>query len=229
MGIFIIAALVAVIALAGAKRVEVNKAIVQGEETVGLGTPTNVSVGNFFCKNNWPWATISWNGVSGANAYRIKFWKTSGEFLHSEIAESTSHTTEMYKEFDTDISVQALVREGQGEETRIIHDGDDSTKFRLTNVGMQIKCGTEDKESKSDDEEESEESSPEPTKAPKVASPTPQSTIEANEEIENERASDVENRIARLERENEGLQAKQNVLEALIADLLSILKNIFQF
>ncbi len=218
---------------------KINRPMVLSEQSVALPNPQNVTVGNFFCKNNWPWATVSWDSVAGANAYRIKFWDTSSKLLHSEPAESASKTTEMYLKMDTYITIQGLRREERNGELTVVQESNDSEKVNLKASVMQEVCN----KGISDTYKTEAETTPtvtneqERTEITVTKSPTPvpenkgrEEKAADNQQSETNKAlNELETKVSRLEKENEELKSKQNSLELLVQQFISALKTVFHF
>jgi len=220
---------------------------VLGDVNEAVATPTNVTVSNYECKGDHSaWGTVSWNGDSRANAYRIKVWNTAGDLLGSMIVESKSRDMEMYREIDTDISVQSLVRESREGEKRVVADSDDSVKVRVRAEAMQAVCEGEFEDEEVNAEELDREHEPIgqlPTKkAITLESTQPTTPTETQEKTELKDSADVEeqtggdakikeleDKITQLDTENEEQDKRQGILQSLVEKLLSVFEGIFKF
>lgn len=203
--------------------------MVLGESSFSLAPPQGVTVGNYFCKNNTPWATISWNSIEGANSYRLKFYDTAGKMLHSEMVETVSKTTEMYAKFDTVISVQSWRREKREGKWMVMAESRDSEKVRITASGMQAVCGLPVTNDGGGDHTPTAAA----VKVPAEHNPTgikqKEAVLSGYPTVNPRSIDELGAKVARLEKENEQLKAKQNKLELMIERLMSAFKSIIHF
>lgn len=212
---------------------------VLGEQTDRLQPPQNIRAVQYICKDGHAWAYLKWDTAAGANAYRIKFWRTSGELLHSQETDISAVKTEMYQEFDTDISVQSLKRESAEGEAKVVTDSDDSEKFRLAVSQFENVCSPvsgEDNKPKPTKKPESAKN-PEVTKMPEPSKKTESSVVKEDKPVstpgfgsksEDVKVEELESKIEKLEQQNRELQVKQNSLELMVQNLFTTIRNIFR-
>lgn len=118
---------------------ETNTEDTHNEELGSLSVPGNFNLAKIECRDRGgAWGYFTWSPVEDATHYRLYVKNNEGKDLGAVIAEGTSFKLELYKDFDTNVSIAALKKS----DGKVVADSELSEKKAIAASSIKEKCIT---------------------------------------------------------------------------------------